>query len=540
MPETPITPTRIEKLQQLFEEALDHEPSEREALLDSRTTGDSALKDEVLALIRAHERDESDFKSPLSPSALIDASTGEDRWVGARVGAYEVIRLVGVGGMGAVYEAARADDQYQKKVAVKFLHRHVGSEPALARFRAERQILANLNHPNIAALVDGGVTSDGQPYFIMEYVDGQPITHWCDEKKSSIRERLDLFLQVCAAVQSAHQSLVVHRDLKPGNILVTADGRVKLLDFGIARLLATDPITGDQTPTLSESRSFTPDYAAPEQLRGLSVDTRADVYALGVVLFELLAGSRPFDVHGKSFAEIERIICETEPPRPSGRIDDARAVFLDERSGSRARAKVEGDLDAVVKFALRKEPERRYGSADMMARDIHQHLDGRPVSARPDSFAYRARKLVRRRRFETAAIVIAVMSLVGGLLATSAQARRAEAQSRRAEQVTNFLTTMLGSADPASLGRDVTVREVLDSAAARADTLNHDPELEAEIRSVIGSTYMGLGEFEAGEGQFRRALAAHRRHTPGRRSEHRHHAHQTKSRSRIPRRIRRG
>ncbi|MEJ7758020.1 MAG: serine/threonine-protein kinase [Gemmatimonadaceae bacterium] len=529
MTDNPLTPTRLEKLQMLFEEALDHPAAERSALLDSRVPDDAELKAEILALVRAHERDDSAFQSPVSASALIDAATGEDRWVGTRVGAYRVVRLIGVGGMGAVYEAARDDDQYKKRVAVKFLHRHAAGAQALARFRAERQILANLNHPNIAALVDGGVTADGQPYIIMEYVDGQPITRWCDEQRLSVRQRLELYLQVCAAVQSAHRSLVVHRDLKPGNILVTGEGRVKLLDFGIARLLATDSDPDQLPPTLSGSRSFTPDYAAPEQMSGLSVDTRADVYALGVVLFELLAGHRPFDLRDKTLSEAERIVRETEPPRASASIDGARAAILGDGSTSRARANVEGDLDAVVSMALRKEPERRYGSTDLLARDIQQHLDGLPVSARPDGMGYRMRKLVRRRRIETAASLIAIVSLVIGVAAATAQARRAEAQSRRAEtqsrraeaesrratQVTAFITTMLGSADPASLGRGVTVREVLDSAAARADTLARDPSLESEIRTVIGSTYMALGEFAAGEAQFRRALRAHGRRVPG-------------------------
>ena len=512
MTDSPLTPTRLEKLQALFENALDLPAEERSTYLDSQTD-EAALRDEVLALISAHERG-GDFKSPVSASALVDAATGEDRWVGTRVGAYRVISRIGVGGMGVVYEATRDDDQYRKRVAVKFLHRHVGSEPALARFRAERQILASLNHANIAALLDGGVTEDGQPYFIMEYVDGKPITQWCDANHQTVRQRLELFLQVCEAVESAHRSLVVHRDLKPGNILVTDEGRVKLLDFGIARLMSPESESGDLPPTLSGSRSFTPDYAAPEQMRGLRVDTRADVYALGVILFELLAGRRPFDLRDKSLRESERIVCEIEAPRVSSAVDEGRAASMSERSTARVRSQLEGDLDAIAGVALRKEPERRYGSAQSLAQDIRRYLNGRTVSARPDGVAYRMGKLVRRRKLETAAIAVAVLSLIGGMLATSAQAKRAEAQSRRAEQVTGFLTTMLGSADPESLGRDVTVREVLDSAALRADTLASNPLLEAEIRSVIGTTYMGLGEFEAGEAQFRRALDAHKRRVP--------------------------
>jgi serine/threonine-protein kinase len=490
MDDASLTPARLARLQSLFEEALERPPAQRTAFLEARTS-DRALRDEVLALLKAHERDEAEFKSPLSASILRDADTGRDRWVGTRIGAYQVVRLLGVGGMGAVYEAHRADDQYRKQVAVKFLHRNAGSDAALRRFRAERQILANLNHPNIATLVDGGVTADGQPYFVMEYIDGQPITRWCDDRKLGVRDRVELVRQVCAAVQSAHQGLVVHRDLKPGNILVTADGRSKLLDFGIARLLVQDDDPA-QPITLVGLRSFTPDYASPEQVRGRPVGTTADVYALGVVLFELVSGRRPFNLQGKSLGEIEQVVCETPAPH----------------------APVDADLDAILQMALRKEPERRYGSADLLSRDLQHYLDGRPVLARPDGVGYRFRKLVRRRKLETAAISLALASLVGGLVATAIQARRAEAEASRAEQVTGFLTTMLGAADPSSLGRDVTVREVLDSAAARADTLRGTPGLEAEVRTVIGQTYMALGEFEAGEAQYRRTLDARRAIAP--------------------------
>jgi serine/threonine-protein kinase len=514
MSSEPITPTRLEKLQALFEETLEQPPESRTTFLNSRVPDDNALREEVLALIRAHERDESGFRSPLSPSILVDAATGEDRRMGSRVGAYQVTRVIGVGGMGAVYEAVRADDQFQKRAAVKFLHRNSGSESALTRFRAERQILANLNHPNIAVLLDGGVTDDGQPYIVMEYVDGSPITTWCDDRKLGIDERLELFTQVCAAVQSAHRSLIVHRDLKPGNILVDNEGRVKLLDFGIARFLNPDTDASSMPTTLSGQRSFTPDYASPEQLSGRTVDTRADVYALGVVLFELLAGRRPFDLNGKSIAEVERIVSSVEAPRPSSLIDEARSSMFGDKSASRTRSAIQGDLDAIVGMALRKEPERRYGSADLMSADIRNYLDGRPVLARPDGMGYRMQKLVRRRKLETAALTVAVISLIGGLVGTTIQARRAAAQGKRAEQVTGFVTTMLGAADPGSLGKDVTVREVLDSAAAHVDTLASNPDLEAEIRTVIGGTYMGLGEFEAGEAQYRKALDARRRRAP--------------------------
>src|SRR5690606_8007223 len=305
------------------------------------------------------------------------------------------------------------------------------------------------------------------------------------------------FHDVCAAVQGAHQNLVVHRDIKPANILVSPEGRVKLLDFGIARLLSTHQDSDHYPPTLAGHRSFTAEYAAPEQIRGLVVDTRADVYALGVVLFELLTGRRPFDLKGLLLGEVEEIVCHREPARPSTLLSAERLRFLNERSLPRARGQVAGDLDAINLTCLRKEPARRYGSADLLALDIQRHLKGDPVAARPDSFLYRARKTIGRRRMVTAASLFAALSVGSGFVSTTIQARRAEAQSRRASQVTEFLTTMLSSADPASLGRDVTVREVLDSAAVRAANLRRVPALEAEIRTVIGRTYMALGAFEA-------------------------------------------
>ena len=510
----PLTPKRLEQLQALFELALARPAPERAALLAAEAPDDPAVQAEVLALVRAHERDDAALKSPVSASTLAEATLGAERRVGTRVGAYQVVRLVGVGGMGAVYEAARADDQYHKRVAIKFLDRPAASAEAIRRFRAERQILATLSHPGIAALLDGGVSDDGQPYFVMEYVDGAPITQWSDERHLPIRERLALFQQVAAAVGSAHQSLVVHRDLKPGNIFVAGDGQVKLLDFGIAKLLRADDYADQFPATRPEHRSFTPEYAAPEQVRGLAVGTAADVYALGVVLFELLAGRRPFDLQGKLLAEIERVVCEQAPPRPSTLIDAERASLLGERSASRARAGLAGDLDAIVAVALRKEPERRYGSVDLLARDVEQHLAGHPVSARPDTLGYRVRKLVRRRKLETGAFAFAAISVATGFAGVTIQANHAEEQRLRAEQVTGVLSTMLGAADPASLGRDVTVREVLDSAAARADTLRGLPALEAEVRTIIGNTYMSLGEFEAAETQFRRAVAAQRARAP--------------------------
>lgn len=512
-----MSPTRLALLESLFDAALSLPETSRETFIDESTSHDPALAAELRALLSAHALSDSAFASPLRRDRALS-----ERWVGARLGAYDIGPQIGAGGMGTVHEAVRADDQYRQRVAVKFLNRNTEGGVAVRRFRAERQMLASLQHPNIASPVDGGVTPDGLPYFVMEYIDGEPITRWCDARQLTIDARLALFGQVCAAVRAAHQKLIVHRDLKPGNILVTNDGTVKLLDFGIAKLMRDEQ--GPDLPTATQvgHRAFTAEYAAPEQVRGTAVDTTADVYALGVVLFELLTGRRPFDLREKSLAEVERIVCEMAAPRPSTMLDADRWRLLGERSDARARRAIAGDLDAVVLMALRKEPERRYQSVDALARDVTHHLVQEPVLARPDSLGYRVRKFVQRRRLETVAAVIAALSLMSGTVAATAQARNAEAQravaaaqSQRATEVTNFLMTMLNSSNPESFGKDVTMRTVLDSAVIRADSMTVAPELEAEIRAVMGNAYLALGELDIADKQFALDLAARRRHAPG-------------------------
>ncbi|MDZ7630207.1 MAG: serine/threonine-protein kinase [Gemmatimonadaceae bacterium] len=517
MDEPELTPTRLARLESLFDAALSLPETARDSFIDETLPDDPVLAAELRALLDAHALSDSALVSPLHGASDIG-----DRWTGERLGVFEIGRRIGAGGMGTVYEGVRADDQFRQRVAVKFLRRSTEGGLAVRRFRAERQILANLQHPNIATLIDGGVTPDGVPYFVMEYIDGEPITRWADMRSLTIDERLGLFRQVCAATRAAHQKLVVHRDLKPGNILVAQDGTVKLLDFGIAKLLRDEQVPDLPTATQLGHRAFTPDYASPEQVRGLPVDTTSDIYALGVVLFELLAGVRPFALQGRSLAEIERIICDQPAPRPSSVLGADRWRVLGERSAARARRRIEGDLDAVVLMALRKEPERRYGSVDAMARDITQHLEKLPVLARPEGVGYRLAKFVRRHRLETAAGVVAVLSLIGGTIAATVQARRADAQrivaeeqGARATELTTFLTTMLNSANPESFGKDITMRAVLDSAVLRADAMTLTPALESEIRDVIGGAYLALGELRVAEQQYLRKLAVLRRRAPG-------------------------
>jgi len=498
-----LSPTRVAELEALFHAAVQVTAESRDAFLSEVSSRDQSMADELQALLALHDSGSS-FEDSVLPG-VVSPSDHE----GLRLGPWAVGRRIGAGGMGTVHEGVRADDQYRQRVAIKFLRRIADGDAAARRFRTERQILASLQHPRIAALLDGGVTPDGQPYFVMEYIDGAPITSWCDTRALDLGGRLRLFLEVCDAVRAAHRRLIVHRDLKPGNILVTAEGAVKLLDFGIARLLSEGGASEDDAGvTAVGSRVFTPEYAAPEQIRGEPVGTAADVYALGVLLFELIAGTRPLSLHGLSVAAMERAVETTAAPRLSTALTDARVLALGSRSLDRTRRAVQGDIDAIVAMALRKEADRRYGSVDALTDDVTRHLEGRPVRAQPDSLGYRLGKLVRRRRVETAAAVVTLVSLVGGTAAALQQARRAGAEGARATEVQTFLTEMLGAAKPGELGLDARVRDVLDSAAARLDRAPASPALEAELRHIIGGTYVALGEYATADSQYLRSLAA--------------------------------
>jgi tetratricopeptide (TPR) repeat protein/tRNA A-37 threonylcarbamoyl transferase component Bud32 len=499
-----LTPARLAELEALFDAAVQSNPAERAVLVAETASRDPLLASELSALLAAHD---SSWSLGVSPVAFALRDTDH---AGLRLGAWSIGQRIGAGGMGTVHEAVRADDQYQQRVAVKFLRRIADGEPAARRFRTERQILATLQHPRIAALLDGGVTPDGQPYFVMEYIDGVPVTTWCDTQQLTIADRLRLFLEVGDAVRAAHRQLVVHRDLKPGNILVTNSGTVKLLDFGIARLL-TEHEEDAQTHTALGARAFTPEYAAPEQIRGERTGTAVDIYALGVLLYELLTGTRPHTLSGLSLEAMERAVREQDAPRASTRLTATRAQQLGLRSVERAQREIAGDLDAILSVALRKEPDRRYLSVDAFMADVQRHLSGVPVTARPDGWSYRFGKFVRRRRWEAAAVTLAVVSLVGGAAAALQQATRAEQEAERATEVLSFLTDMLGAAKPEALGPDTRIRDVVDTAALRLDSAPPSPALEGDLRRIIGGTYLALGEYAVADSQFQRSLAALRR-----------------------------
>jgi eukaryotic-like serine/threonine-protein kinase len=488
---------RRARIEALFEAALDLPEDDRGDWLESECAGDPELLAEVQALLAAHELADRIFAEP------------ESAPLGGRVGPYRVIRELGRGGMGVVYLAERADGQFRRRVALKLVGTASEDDPVYQRFLAERQILAGLDHPNIARLLDGGVAEDGRPYLVLEYVEGLPITTYCERHRLEINERLRLFMAVCDAVQHAHQNLVLHRDLKPSNIMVTAAGQVRLLDFGIAKLL-NPALSGVEAPvTQLELRAMTPDYASPEQVRGETLTTASDIYSLGILLYELLTGARPYRLETTSPAEIVAVVCEQDPEKPS----------------ARGRRELRGDLDSITMMALRKEPGRRYGSAALLGEDIDRYLDGLPVLAHRGSRRYRLGRLVRRHRTLAAAAVIVFVSLVGGLgtalwQAAVADRERARAEAAReeaehalaqSEEVTNFLMALFGGgADGDGMGDQVTARDLLRRGAARADELADHPDVQARMLDVIGQMYRHLGRYDEAQHHLERAVAIRR------------------------------
>ena len=419
------------------------------------------------------------------------------------IGPYRILREIGHGGMGTVYLAERADNQYQKTVALKLLRGwSAGHERSVRRFLEERQILAALDHPDIARLLDGGVTADGLPWFAMEYVEGVPINQFCTDRALAIERRLELFCRVCAAVQYAHRNLVVHRDLKPANILVTTDGQVKLLDFGIAKLL-DDGANRAASLTATGERLMTPMYASPEQVCGEPVSTATDVYALGVLLYELLTGRYPYRLATREPHAVARTILEQEPERPS--------VVVPQLT-----RRLRGDLDTIVGKAMQKDPARRYGTAEQLETDVRRHLDGLPVAARPDSALYRAQKFIRRHRVGVAMATVVAALVVAFVTTTAVQSARISIERDRAEEVSRFLAGLFQTADPfAGAGAGLTAREMLDSGAARIDReLADQPVARAQMLYEMGRAYFGLGLRERARRFLEVALAIRRRASP--------------------------
>jgi serine/threonine protein kinase/tetratricopeptide (TPR) repeat protein len=515
-----------QRVEALLDEVLELSPAERPGFLNKACADDNGIRAEVESLLACEPEAEEFLRNPaLSFSeGLIDSETS-DELAGQQIGPYRIVRELGRGGMGDVYLASRADDQYEKEVAIKLVKRGFGTDDIRRRFRHERQILATLDHPNIARLIDGGTTETGLPYFVMEYVDGIALNRYCDERKLNITERLKLFRTVCSAVQYAHQHLVIHRDLKPGNILVTAEGAPKLLDFGIAKVLDPDQ---SQTSghTVTELKVMTPEYASPEQVRGEQVTTATDTYSLGVLLYELLTGHRPYRIKSRRPDEVARVICEEEPERPStaiSRVEEevksngASAGAITPESVSTARNEqpeklrrlLSGDLDNIVLMAMRKEPERRYASVEQFSEDIRRHLEGLPVVAHKDTFSYRTAKFVRRHKASAAAAGFIVLTFVIGVAAIAWEARTARRERDKAQYINTFLQDMLGAAAPDARGTDVKVIDVLNEASKRAKIeLADKPEVMADVLLTLGRTYIGLGQYDKAEADLRAAVDA--------------------------------
>ncbi|MBD3615080.1 MAG: serine/threonine protein kinase [Gracilimonas sp.] len=522
-----MTHERWMKLKQIFNTALELRGAERVTYLNEACGDDRELKEEVLSLLEAHKTSGKFDQPPeqLLKEVFSKHSAGNKK--GEHIGPYKIIETLGYGGMGSVYLAERADGQFEQQVALKLLRTGFTTENQTRRFQAERQILATLNHENIARLLDGGVTDDGQPWFAMEHVKGQPLDEYCDAKELSLEQRLNLFLKVCGAVQSAHQKLIVHRDLKPSNILVTEDGTVKLLDFGIAKVLDHENILeGTASLTKTGLLPLTPAYASPEQVRGEPMTTASDIYQLGVVLYELLTGSRPYTVSGKTPSEIEQIICEEHPTLPSTAITELLHEGKDaenslKKVSSNRQTKVaqlqkylKGDLDTIVMKAIRKEPDRRYESAEQLAADVRNYLNGQTVTAHPDSLGYRVNKFVRRHRLGVAASTIITLLLIGYATTitwhsqrTQAALKHAQQETAKAEQVTDFLIDMLETSDPAeAMGDTLTTLVLLERGIAQAEQLDSQPDIQARMFDAAGRIYMALGQYENARPLIERSL----------------------------------
>jgi eukaryotic-like serine/threonine-protein kinase len=524
---------RWQRLKQLFDETVGLDIEGRSSYLDCACAGDAALRGEVESLLSSNSQAGSDSlqTAPLEGGPGIKAIQTR---IGTRVGVYQLVKEVGRGGMGDVYRAVRVDGHFDKEVAVKLVRGGTDSGFVLERFRIERQILAGLDHPNIARLLDGGTTDDGLPYLVMELVAGIPIDQYCDTNRLNISQRLQLFRQVCAAMQYAHQRLVVHRDIKPSNILVSEDGTPKLLDFGIAKLL--DPAGATQTTAL---QAMTPEYASPEQIRGQTITTASDVYSLGVLLYQLLTGRSPHAGDTHSPHGLARAICEKEPQLPSARVLVAEEVeggytrvtpeaVSGSREGTPAKLqrRLAGDLDNIVLKALRKEPDRRYASVEQFGEDLRRHLEGRPVSARADSWTYRAGKFVQRHRAAVAASAAAGIILVGGIVANVREGRIAKANGERAERRFNDVRQLANSflfefhdaiqhLPGATPARELVVKRALEYLDSLVKEAGNDPTLQRElataydkVANVQGAPYRdNLGNYGGALASYRKALA---------------------------------
>lgn len=541
-----MNPERWKEIKSILEQAIEVAPPERALYLDEVCGNDRELRREVEALLDFDNTRANALEQPAF-SILDENGFGKNakNLIGKQIGNYKVVDELGIGGMGAVFLAERADGAFNQKVALKIVKRGMDTDAVLRRFLNERQILAALEHPNIAHLIDGGTTEDGLPYFVMEYVEGEAITNYAALKNLNLEERLKLFREVCAAVSFAHTNLVIHRDLKPSNILVTKDGTPKLLDFGIAKLLKSENTIGE---TATRSFIFTPEYASPEQMRGEKLTTATDVYSLGVILYELLTGTRPYKTSSRNISDIIRAVCETLPERPSSVVSNQPTAIgnktnpnseqqtTNNEQQTKPKSKIQnpkllkGDLDNIILKALRKEPERRYSSVEQFSEDIRRHLDGLPVTASKDTWNYRASKFIQRNRYGVVAAGLVLITLLVGLGATLYQAdvarrERAKAERRFADVrqlTTSFLFEFhdaIESLSGSTPARKLVVSRAIEYLDKLAAESAGDVALQRELATayskiglVQGNSYhSNLGDNEGAMKSYRRSLEIRQR-----------------------------
>ncbi len=518
-----MDPERWQRIEQLCYAALEREPSQQPAYLDEMCAGDEALRREVESLLDQQSSAEKFLEAPAMDLSAMDLARHgglaeerggehfrhEHRRIGRTISHYRIVEKVASGGMGDVYRAVRADREYEKQVAIKLVRSGLDMEFILDRFRTERQLLAGLDHPNIARLLDAGTTDDGVPYYVMEFIEGKPIDEYCDAQRFSIVDRLRLFCAVCSAVHYAHQRLVVHRDIKPANILVTGDGVPKLLDFGIAKLLQPDSQLDEGARTVTMLRMMTPEYASPEQVRGEPITTATDVYSLGMVLYQLLSGQPAYRLTSHSPHEIWQAICETDPEKPSAafrRLPEALRVeekpehaMRETISAARGtqpeklHRQLSGDLDHIVLKAIRKEPQHRYASAQQLSEDIESYLQGRPVAARARTWRYRSTKFVRRNKAGVAAAVLVVLALAVGMITTIQERRRAEKRFNDVRELANSLIFEVHDSIRDLPGATAARKLILQRAQEYLDRLAADSKSDPELLRELATAYGRLG-----------------------------------------------
>ncbi len=487
----------------LLEGAMELRPEDRSAWLHAQAVPTEVFE-RARALLASGNATAGFLQRPASRDALRAAA--EVPASGDRLGPWLLVRVLDAGGMGSVFLARRDDGAYDQQAAVKFIrteHLLLDAQrrrEMIARFENERRLLARIDHPNVARILDGGSTPGGMPYLVMEYIDGVSLIDHCERRRLDVAARIALFCKVCDGVQAAHRHLIVHRDLKPQNILVGGDGEPRLLDFGIARVLDPDPSSAF---TLSGMFAMTPAYASPEQVRLVPLTTASDVYSLGIVLYELLTGARPYSLRGLSPAQSEQVVCNTVPQTLR------RALSTGDLPEPERRARltrIDSDLERIAAKALRKEPERRYGSAEAFADDLRRHLDGRPVLAHPDSLGYRAGKFVQRHRIGTAAASIALAAIVGAGTVAFIQAQQAQRAASDTALINTFLVDVLKVSNPYLTGSEITLSEALDDAAAKVDErFGNRPDLAIDIRNALGESMFARYRLDAAEAQLLRA-----------------------------------